>query len=54
MTASVDPARDLTMSRVIKAPRPVVWSAMHEEMGFFDGWGTVWEQLARLVEQRVR
>ena len=26
---------------------------MHEEMGFFDGWGTVTEQLAKLVEQRV-
>jgi uncharacterized protein YndB with AHSA1/START domain len=24
----------------------------HEEMGFYDGWGTVAEQLARLVEQR--
>lgn len=24
---------------------------MHEEMGFHDGWGTVAEQLARLVEQ---
>jgi uncharacterized protein YndB with AHSA1/START domain len=23
----------------------------HEEMGFFDGWGTVIEQLAALVEQ---
>ena len=23
---------------------------MHEEMGFFDGWGTVIEQLARRVE----
>lgn len=27
---------------------------MHEEMGFYDGWGTVAEQLARLVEQRVQ
>jgi uncharacterized protein YndB with AHSA1/START domain len=25
---------------------------MHEEMGFHDGWGTVVEQLARLVERR--
>jgi uncharacterized protein YndB with AHSA1/START domain len=25
----------------------------HEEMGFFDGWGTVIEQLAALVEQRA-
>lgn len=24
---------------------------MHEEMGFFDGWGTVVEQLAKLVER---
>ncbi|HEU0221580.1 MAG TPA: SRPBCC family protein [Paracoccaceae bacterium] len=24
---------------------------MHEEMGFFDGWGSVAEQLARLVER---
>jgi uncharacterized protein YndB with AHSA1/START domain len=24
---------------------------MHEEMGFYDGWGTVTEQLARLVER---
>lgn len=27
---------------------------MHEEMGFYDGWGTVVEQLAKLVEQRVQ
>jgi uncharacterized protein YndB with AHSA1/START domain len=26
---------------------------MHEEMGFYGGWGTVAEQLAELVEQRV-
>jgi uncharacterized protein YndB with AHSA1/START domain len=26
---------------------------MHEEMGFYDGWGTVAEQLAELVEQRT-
>jgi uncharacterized protein YndB with AHSA1/START domain len=26
---------------------------MHAEMGFYDGWGTVVEQLANLVEQRV-
>jgi uncharacterized protein YndB with AHSA1/START domain len=26
---------------------------MHEEMGFYDGWGTVAEQLAKLVEQRA-
>ncbi|OJT25997.1 polyketide cyclase [Archangium sp. Cb G35] len=26
--------------------------AMHEKMGFHDGWGTVTEQLARLVERR--
>ena len=25
---------------------------MHEKMGFFDGWGTVAEQLAKLVERR--
>jgi len=24
---------------------------MHEEMGFFDGWGTVMGQLAKLVER---
>ncbi|OCP20834.1 MULTISPECIES: SRPBCC family protein [unclassified Ensifer] len=27
---------------------------MHEEMGFHDGWGTVIEQLARLVEGRTQ
>lgn len=27
--------------------------AMHEEMGFHDGWGTVTAQLAQLAEQRV-
>lgn len=27
---------------------------MHEEAGFFDGWGTVIGQLARLVETRVQ
>ena len=26
---------------------------MHETMGFFDGWGTVADQLANLVERRV-
>jgi uncharacterized protein YndB with AHSA1/START domain len=26
---------------------------MHEELGFFDGWGTVARQLAELVEQRA-
>ncbi|ATB39004.1 glutathione S-transferase [Cystobacter fuscus] len=25
---------------------------LHEKMGFYDGWGTVTEQLARLVERR--
>jgi uncharacterized protein YndB with AHSA1/START domain len=25
--------------------------AMHEQMGFHDGWGTVIAQLARLVEK---
>jgi uncharacterized protein YndB with AHSA1/START domain len=27
---------------------------MHEEMGFYDGWGTVAEQLAALVERRAK
>ncbi|WP_454848018.1 SRPBCC family protein [Rhizobium binxianense] len=27
---------------------------MHEELGFFDGWGTVIEQLARLAERRTQ
>jgi len=26
---------------------------MHEEMGFYDGWGTVVEQLAKLAERRT-
>ncbi|MBI3992712.1 MAG: SRPBCC family protein [Candidatus Lambdaproteobacteria bacterium] len=26
---------------------------MHEKMGFYDGWGTVVEQLAKLAEQRA-
>lgn len=26
---------------------------MHAEMGFYDGWGTVIEQLAKLIEQRA-
>ena len=26
---------------------------MHEKMGFYDGWGTVVEQLAKLVERRA-
>lgn len=26
---------------------------MHKEMGFYDGWGTVAEQLAKLAEQRA-
>jgi uncharacterized protein YndB with AHSA1/START domain len=26
---------------------------LHEEMGFYDGWGTVTEQLTRLAEQRA-
>jgi uncharacterized protein YndB with AHSA1/START domain len=24
----------------------------HEELGFYDGWGTVTEQLAKLVERQ--
>lgn len=28
--------------------------AMHEEMGFFDGWGTVIAQLAGLVEREIQ
>jgi uncharacterized protein YndB with AHSA1/START domain len=27
---------------------------MHDELGFYDGWGTVIGQLARFVEQRVQ
>jgi uncharacterized protein YndB with AHSA1/START domain len=27
---------------------------LHEELGFYDGWGTVIEQLARLVERKRR
>jgi len=27
---------------------------LHEEMGFFDGWGTVADQLAELVERGVQ
>jgi uncharacterized protein YndB with AHSA1/START domain len=27
--------------------------SLHEELGFYDGWGTVIEQLARLAEQRA-
>ncbi|MDB5406554.1 MAG: glutathione S-transferase [Rhodospirillales bacterium] len=26
---------------------------LHAEMGFYEGWGTVWAQLAALVEQRA-
>jgi hypothetical protein len=26
---------------------------VNEEMGFFDGWGTVAEQLAKLAKERV-
>ncbi|MGD9743133.1 MAG: SRPBCC domain-containing protein [Dongiaceae bacterium] len=26
---------------------------LHEEMGFYDGWGTVIEQLAALAERRA-
>ena len=26
---------------------------MHEEMAFYDGWGTVIEQLAKLTERRT-
>ncbi|MBT2512533.1 SRPBCC family protein [Arthrobacter sp. ISL-30] len=31
--------------------RNVADRKLHEEMGFYDGWGTVIEQLARLAEQ---
>lgn len=27
--------------------------SMHEELGFYDGWGTVTEQLARLAERQL-
>jgi uncharacterized protein YndB with AHSA1/START domain len=105
MTPVLDPTLDLTVARVIRAPRAAIWNAWtdaasfeqwwvpapqvcrvremelrpggsfrteisdggteysatamhrsgadrdrHEQLGFDDGWGTVTEQLAQLVE----
>lgn len=81
MITAPDTELDLTISRIIRAPRRVVWNAwtdpasfeqwwipayaahvmhksnadraMHETLGFHDGWGTVADQLAALAERRV-
>jgi uncharacterized protein YndB with AHSA1/START domain len=42
---------DGTDYRVIVRHRDPAARAHHEQLGFFDGWGTVTEQLAGLVEQ---
>jgi uncharacterized protein YndB with AHSA1/START domain len=38
MTRSFDPARDLTISRLIKAPRAAVWSAWTDRASFEQWW----------------
>jgi uncharacterized protein YndB with AHSA1/START domain len=43
---------DGTDYRVIVRHRDLAARARHEQLGFFDGWGTVTEQLARLVERQ--
>jgi uncharacterized protein YndB with AHSA1/START domain len=43
---------DGTDYRVIVRHRDPAARARHQKLGFFDGWGTVTEQLARLVEQQ--
>jgi uncharacterized protein YndB with AHSA1/START domain len=43
---------DGTDYRVIVRHRDPAGRARHEELGFFDGWGTVTGQLADLVERR--
>jgi uncharacterized protein YndB with AHSA1/START domain len=42
---------DGTDYRVIVRHRDPAACALHEKLGFFEGWGTVTEQLARLAEQ---
>ena len=44
---------DGTDYRVIVRHRDPAARAGHEQLGFFDGWGTVTDQLAGLVERRV-
>jgi uncharacterized protein YndB with AHSA1/START domain len=43
---------DGTDYRVIVRHRDPAARARHEQLGFLDGWGTVTEQLARLVERK--
>ena len=43
---------DGTDYRVIVRHHDPSARARHEELGFFDGWGTVTEQVARLVERQ--
>jgi uncharacterized protein YndB with AHSA1/START domain len=43
---------DGTDYRVIVRHRDPAARSRHQELGFFDGWGTVTEQLARLVERK--
>jgi uncharacterized protein YndB with AHSA1/START domain len=43
---------DGTDYRVIVRHRDPAARARHQQLGFFDGWGTVTEQLARIVERQ--
>ena len=43
---------DGTDYRVVVRHRDPAARARHEELGFFDGWGTVTEQLAAVVERQ--
>ncbi|HEY4199758.1 MAG TPA: SRPBCC family protein [Devosiaceae bacterium] len=38
MIAAIDPERDLTLSRIIKAPRSVIWSAWTNPASFEQWW----------------
>ncbi|MCC7273810.1 MAG: SRPBCC domain-containing protein, partial [Alphaproteobacteria bacterium] len=38
MTPQADPALDLTISRIIKAPRALVWSAWTDPASFEQWW----------------
>jgi uncharacterized protein YndB with AHSA1/START domain len=53
MTSSFDPSRDLTISRVIKAPRAAVWRAWTDRASF-ETWWVPAPARARVVEMDLR
>ncbi|MDW6021915.1 SRPBCC family protein [Mesorhizobium sp. BAC0120] len=53
MTRSFDPSRDLTISRIIKAPRAAVWDAWADRARF-EQWWVPAPARCRVVEMELR